>query len=293
LKKTARVLFPPRPANIEEVMPTPRKSRKTKNLFTLESFANAEETSEKIQIFTDSKERIPERDDEEDNPFITKKGKGKAKATPQKSKARSEQVQETIDRDEGMFYLFRGRKLYRPFHNDPPSGASEGEDGLDDHSTLPVEGRTLRRFAGAEAQRPLRRSTIKPRLLFQEEIKERKRQTGEVTDDEEADTEIEAHVESPSKRKGKTVAPVPQPTTPPPTVQKVRRGMFNSVSLHYEPVANNAPEISFESWSRVKSAHSSGEPVGSKKRSGPALERGGAKQARSERSTPASSFQSI
>lgn len=275
-------------------MPTPRKSRKTKNLFTLESFANAEETSEKIQIFTDSKERIPERDDEEDNPFITKKGKGKAKATPQKSKARSEQVQETIDRDEGMVYLFRGRKLYRPFHNHPPSGASEGDDGLEDYSTLPVEERNLRRYAGVEAQRPLRRSTIKPRLLFQEEIKERKRQNGEVTDEEEADTEIEAHVETPSRRKGKTAALVPQPTTPPPTVRKVRRGMFKHPNLQYDAASNDRSEISFESWSRVKSAHSSGEPVGaSKKRSGPTLERGGAKQARSERTTPSSSFQSV
>ncbi|KAH4038703.1 hypothetical protein HBI25_046150 [Parastagonospora nodorum] len=277
LKKTARVLFPARPANIEEVMPTPRKSRK-KNLFTLESFANAaDEPAENIQIFTDSKERVPEQDDEEDNPFVTKKGKGKAKAVPQKSQravADSARVKETIDRDEGMVYLFRGRKLYRKFH-DSPEG-SGGEDSLEDFSALPANERLLRRTAGVEAHRPLRRSTIKPRLLFEAEIKERKRQNGEVTDDEEADTEIETPAETPSRRKGKAADRVTQPATPPPTVRKPKR------------------EISFEGWSRVKSAHSSGESVReSKKRGGEPLERGGAKQARSEKSTPATSFSSI
>jgi hypothetical protein len=300
LKKTARVLFTERPASIEDAMPTPRKSRK-KNLFTLESFANAsEETSDKIPIFTDSKERVPERDDEEDNPFITKKGKGKAKVTPQRSQraiAESEYVQDTIGRDEGMVYLFRGKKLFRKFH-DSPEG-SGGDDELEDSSTLPTNERILRRHVGVEAQRPLRRSTIKPRLLFQEEIKERKRKNGEVTDDEEADTEIETQsdtqVETPSRRKGKAPVPLPHMTTPPPTVRKVKRGMFKRhTSLQVAAEVNEFPEISFESWSRVKSAHNSGEPVReSKKRSGEPLERGAAKQARSEKSTPASSFSSV
>lgn len=291
LKKTARVLFPARPANIEEVMPTPRKSRK-KNLFTLESFANAgDEPAEKIQIFTDSKERVPEQDDEEDNPFITKKGKGKAKAVPQKSQravADSARVKETIDRDEGMVYLFRGRKLYRKFH-DSPEG-SGGEDSLEDFSALPTNERLLRRNVGVEAQRPLRRSTIKPRLLFEAEIKERKRQNGEATDDEEADTEIETPAETPSRRKGKLA----QPATPPPTVRKPKRGMSKRSHPHTSASSNESSEISFEGWSRVKSAHSSGESVReSKKRGGEPLERGGAKQARSEKSTPATSFSSI
>jgi len=291
LKKTARVLFPARPANIEEVMPTPRKSRK-KDLFTLESFANAgDEPAEKIQIFTDSKERVPEQDDEEDNPFITKKGKAKAKAVPQKSQravADSARVQETIDRDEGMVYLFRGRKLYRKFH-DSPEG-SGGEDTLEDFSALPTNERLLRRNVGVEAHRPLRRSTIKPRLLFEAEIKERKRQNGEPTDDEEADTEIETPAKTPSRRKGK----VAQPATPPPTVRKPKRGMSKRSHPPTGAASNDSSEISFEGWSRVKSAHSSGESVReSKKRGGEPLERGGAKQARSEKSTPATSFSSI
>jgi hypothetical protein len=296
LKSTARVLFPARPATIDDVVPTPRKSRKIKHMFTLESFANAsEEPAEKIEIYTDSKERIPEVDNEDDNPFITKKGKAKAKATPQKSKridARAEQMKQATNRDEGMVYLFRGRKIFRKFHDDAPSNGSHASDGED----LPVEDKLLRRQVGSEAHRPLTRSSVKPRLLFQEEIKERNRQNGIEEDDEECDTEIEAHVATPSRRKGKAVVHAPQPTlevTPPPTVRKPKRGMFHS-SPQVDAATNNPTEISFDSWSRVKSAHSSGGSVrGSKKRSGEPLEREADKRARSEKSTSSMSIDSV
>jgi hypothetical protein len=295
LKSTARVLFPARPATIDEVVPTPRKQRKIKDLFTLESFANAsDEPAEKIQIYTDSKERIPERD-EEDNPFIVKKGKAKAKVTPQKSKridARAEQMKQATDREEGMVYLFRGRKVFRKFHDSAPSnGSPQASDGEE----LPVEDRLLRRQIGSEAHRPLTRSTVKPRLLFQAEIKERNRQNGVEEDDEEADTEIES-APTPSRRKGKAVMHAPQPTletTPPPTVRKPKRGKFCH-GHHLDATANDSAEISFDSWSRVKSAHSSGGSVrSSKKRSGEPLEREADKRARSEKSTSSMSIDSV
>jgi hypothetical protein len=294
LKSTARVLFPSRPANIDEVVPTPRKSRKTKDLFTLESFANAaEEAPEKIQIFTDSKERVPERDDEEDNPFVVKKGKGKARAAPQKPKktdARAEQMNAAADRDEGIVYLFRGRKIFRKFHDAAQSDGSEGD-------AMPLEERMVRRQVGTEAHRPLTRSSIKPRLLFQEEIKERNRRNGQDEDDEEAETEIEAHVQTPSKRKAKTAAPLVQPsleTTPPPTVRKAKRGMFTSPDVPTGKTSDASSEISFDSWSRVKSSHSSSGSVReSKKRRGDPLEREADKRARSEKSTSSMSLDSV
>jgi hypothetical protein len=298
LKSTARVLFPARPATIDEVVPTPRKSRKTKGLFTLESFANAaEESSSKIQIFTDSKERIPTCDDEEDNPFVVKKGKAKAKATPQKPRkvdARTEKMNEAASRDEGIVYLFRGRKMFRKFHDGPSSNVSH--DSEDDHD-LPVDEKLLRRQVGPEARRPLTRSSVKPRLLFQEEIKERNRNNGQDEDDEEAETEIEAHVATPSRRKGKAGVHLPQPaleTTPPPTVRKQKRGMFIHPNLHIEVAIDDSTEISFGSWSRVKSAHSSGSSVReSKKRGGEPLEREADKRARSEKSTSSMSLDSF
>tara|TARA_R110002003_G_scaffold121_37_gene10945 strand:+ start:5081 stop:6061 length:981 start_codon:yes stop_codon:yes gene_type:complete len=299
LSSTARVLFPPRHATIDEVVPTPKKSRKTKNLFSLESFEQNAlgESSEKIQIFTDSKERIPTRDDEDDNPFVTKKGKGKARVTPQKSKkvdARTEAMSQAAARDEGMVYLFRGRKVFRKFHDGPPSNASATSQ---DDQELPLEERLLQRQIGHEARRPLTRSSIKPRLLFQEEIKERNRQNGHDEDDEEADTEIETLVATPSKRKGKPVihlTEAPGEATPPPTVRKPKRGMLIHESLLNHAATNDPKEISFDSWSRVKSAHGSGSSTReTKKRSGEPLEREADKRARSEHSTSSMSLDNV
>lgn len=74
---TARVLFHDRPATIDDAMPSPRKSRSNKKraAFTLPSFIDEceDDESEKIQIYTDFRERVPSVDEEEDNPFITKK----------------------------------------------------------------------------------------------------------------------------------------------------------------------------------------------------------------------------
>ena len=242
VSSTARILFPSRPATIDEVVPTPRKSRKIKNLYTLESFAeHADDNTESIKIFTDSKERVPTPGGEDENPFLTKKGKGKARATPQKSRkavdTKTRKMNEAVDRDEGMVYIFRGRKVYRKFHDGPPSKASdaeeEEEEGLDG---LSDDDRRLRRHIGHEARRPLTRSAIKPRVLFQEEIQQRNRDNGVEEDDEEAVTDIEVSIATPSRRKIRATAVEVSTfqTTPPPTVRKVKKRMFHpSISMSF------------------------------------------------------------
>jgi hypothetical protein len=283
LNATVRVLFPARSATIEDAVPTPRKMRKTKGLFSLESSARDEGApSEKIAIYTDSKERIPTHDEDDENPFVTKKGK--AKAVPQKvinGDAQVPNTTEAADRDEGMVYLFRGRKMFRKFHDDPLTDAS------DDDRDLPIDEKLLRRQAGPAARRPLTRSSVKPRLLFQAEIEQRNRENGIDEDDEEAETEIEAPVATPSRRKGKDPVPIVAPAleaSPPPTVRKPRRGTLFTLSEHCAS-AHDPTEISFGSWSRVKSAHSSGGHAReTKKRSGEPLERDVDKRARSEHS---------
>jgi hypothetical protein len=294
LKKTARVLFPDRNATIEEA--TPRKARKTKNVFSLEDLDDntAAQSSSKIPIFTDSNARIPTQDDGEDSPFIVKKSK--AKATPQKPRqldARSAHLQGAVDRDEGLLFYFRGRKMLRPFRE-----ADEAEDASDeDHSALPIDEKLLRHQIGHEATRPLTRSTFKPRrTLFQDEIKERDRKNGVTSDDEEADTEIETEAEAatPSRRKGKATVPIVPAVeaTPPPTVRKPKRGTFTPPTIHSDAATDNSTEVSFEGWSRVKSAHhSGGSTPGGKKRVGEPLERDAAdKRARSEHSTSSMSL---
>jgi len=176
-----------------------------------------------------------------------------------------------VERDEGMVYIFRGKKILRRFHD----GSSDHESAAEDDQDLSADEMAIRRQVGREAHRPLTRSSVKPRLLFQKEIQQRNLANGEDEDDEEALTDIEVPFATPSRRKAKVAAPPPTlETTPPPTVRKLRK------------------EISFDSWSRVKSSSSSSHST--KKRSGDVLEReAGDKRARSEHSASLLSFDSV
>lgn len=108
LGRTARVLFEDRPATVEDAMPTPRKAKSMKSALDLESFdAKIESASPKIGVYVDSKERVPDREDEEANPFITRRGKGKAKAAPKKPRKMDEKTQKMFQaaaREEGIVY---------------------------------------------------------------------------------------------------------------------------------------------------------------------------------------------
>lgn len=99
LGSTARVLFSNRPTRIEDAMPTPRRGRKS-NPFSLME----EEGDGEIPIYTDSKERIPTEDEEEDNPFITKRGRGKRTRAPVKATV-DPKMQEAADKGEGIIYM--------------------------------------------------------------------------------------------------------------------------------------------------------------------------------------------
>lgn len=77
---------------------------------TLESFAAIHDDSaagSDIQIFTDSRDKVPEVDDSSDNPFY---GKGALRSAAQKKKGRpqlvsNKEVQDTLEHDEGMIYV--------------------------------------------------------------------------------------------------------------------------------------------------------------------------------------------
>lgn len=73
---------------------------------SLEGFAEEVESGSKIGVYVDSKERVPDREDEEVNPFVTKRGKAKAKATKRvrKMDEKTEKMFEAAARDEGMIY---------------------------------------------------------------------------------------------------------------------------------------------------------------------------------------------
>jgi len=110
----------------------------------------------------------------------------------------------------------RGKKTFRKFEDDAPS--NEAGDGTWS------SGDELRRKAGTPASGRLTRSSVKPRLLFQEEIQRQRLENGDDEDDEEAITDIEVPVATPSRKTQKSVPIIAaQEATPPPTHRVKRR----------------------------------------------------------------------
>lgn len=111
---TARALFPPASAR-------PKKSKKQTG-FSLDSFnEDAAPGQAQIQIYTDCRDRIPEVDESEENPFYKPKAeavqtpKNSATRSPRKPKAaetkqdkrlrRDREVNDAVKRDDGMVYV--------------------------------------------------------------------------------------------------------------------------------------------------------------------------------------------
>ncbi|KAF9889115.1 hypothetical protein FE257_007604 [Aspergillus nanangensis] len=200
----ARTLFPPAPSS--------GRTKKTKKYtgFSLDSFNEDQvQGGSAIQIYTDSRDRIPEVDQSKENPFYKKPA---TRASKHREGQRDQEVNEAIKREDGMFYVFRGKKMFRKFTS---SGESDGED--DDDLGLLAARPDLMDSSVATASRPLTRSSIKPRVLFP--INDPTTDTlGDV--DEEAATDIEDHDHS-SPAEAEEIDPVldiekPQrPVTPP------------------------------------------------------------------------------
>ena len=119
VKAAARVLFPARPDTVEDAMPTPRKRRNRRHVgFSLYSSMEDDDdagSENQIQIYTDSKDKVPELDLSEDNPFYEKPGQD---VPPEPSKAKSSrkrkashtiednpEIEEAFNREEGMVYV--------------------------------------------------------------------------------------------------------------------------------------------------------------------------------------------
>lgn len=115
---TARALFHDRGTIPEEIMSTPTKPKKGKKhiAFSLDSFEEERLNDKKVQIYTDSKERVPEVSETEDNPFIVKKSAAKSQTngngsadTVKRGRGRpkhgmGKKVDEAVENDKGMVY---------------------------------------------------------------------------------------------------------------------------------------------------------------------------------------------
>ncbi|KAK5169549.1 uncharacterized protein LTR77_005525 [Saxophila tyrrhenica] len=210
LASTARILsFQPNHPN--DVMPSPHKMKKQSRAAEFDLYEEDAQQGEEIPIYTDANARVPEMDESMDNPFVGPKqgrrpqgGSGSRRTRKsEEEQVREERMQEAVARDEGVVYVFRGRKIFRRFT--PPNTQED-----DTNDPTPTPNRQLMRSAGATAQRPFTRSAIKPRLLFPSEEQQREREQAANEVDEEALTDIE-------------MADASTVITPPPTATSKRR----------------------------------------------------------------------
>ncbi|KAK0761204.1 hypothetical protein N5P37_006150 [Trichoderma harzianum] len=246
----ARNLFP---VAEETELSSPRKRRSKKySGMTLESF-RAEVAEEDIEIFTDSQDRIPKKDESKSNPFV---GNAPA-AEPSKRRTKrkvhvpgegSQSVDEASRREDGMIYVFRGKKFFRKFSEfDDEEEFEELDSDVETHFS-----------------KPLTRSSIKPRLLFPTKAPAPK--TKDMLEEEEAATDVEEAVEAekpeakvetvetPAKAKEERAqtpdAPKYAPASPPETRRTTRS--TNKLSADSAPIKRTGKKSPFDSWIRTK-----------------------------------------
>ncbi|KAH8666351.1 hypothetical protein BX600DRAFT_549443 [Xylariales sp. PMI_506] len=274
VRGVARNLFPNESTTEDISSPRKRKPKKY-NGVGLDSF-RAEEVEEDIEIYTDSRDRLPEVDNSAENPFYgetslepsTRRSVRKKKVIiPGEGKVT---VDDAVQRDDGIVYVFRGKTFWKP-RSDPNPADELDVDGHDQASSEERSGSPARRTT---------RSSIKPRLLFPVP------QSGQVapshtTDDEEAATDIEDHVmlngeieetiQTPTEEKiapGTPSAPRYAPASPPTTVRttRVSKKLPSDNSAAKRPTKSRSP---FDSWRRSKSSQAN--PHGQKREAPEAL----------------------
>ncbi|KAF3491522.1 uncharacterized protein GIQ15_01039 [Arthroderma uncinatum] len=176
LGPAARTLFSSNSKSEDPEAMAPRRSRSKKYTgFSLESFEADPQQAEQqaISIFTDSRDRIPEVNDSMDNPFRSQPADNAAPSTSKPSadgtkrrrlddgsQKRDKNVDKAIRRDDGLLYVFRGKKTFRKFKPE-----AEEDEGDDDDLGLLASRSELTNEAMPRI-RPLTRSSIKPRVLF-------------------------------------------------------------------------------------------------------------------------------
>ncbi|KKZ62606.1 hypothetical protein EMCG_03016 [[Emmonsia] crescens] len=266
----ARTLFRSNTQSKDPEMPIPKR-RKGKQFkgFSLESF-NAElenEGNDDIMIFTDSRDRVPEVHEAADNPFISRPNDSCDEVGGSHEVQRDEKVQEALHRDDGMLYVFRGKKIFRKFSSDTEED-DETDRGLLASRPDLLEGASVPRV------RPLTRSSIKPRLLFPN-ASQRGKARGSRFSDTEKPIDPEETCEADEPEQVKSDPDLPQasdeyvPATPPSkmTVSTPSTPLSGGRSLRShtkegqddlgspsKPSNGTAVRVSpFDRWTRTKS----------------------------------------
>ncbi|KAH8695352.1 hypothetical protein BGW36DRAFT_200661 [Talaromyces proteolyticus] len=197
LGTVARSLFPTASSSSARV----KKAKKASG-FSLDSFEECDGNNSSIEIFTDSRDRIPQVNDKTDNPFAKKSETIMPSAEPTAPKRRKLtsrstpeiDPKEAVKRGDGMLYTFRGKKVFRKFDEKD----EEKEESDDDGDLGLFANRPDLLDANIMLHTPrLTRSSIKGRVLFPtNETQSTERHLSPAPDDdEEAATDIDEHVD--------------------------------------------------------------------------------------------------
>ncbi|TLD25494.1 hypothetical protein PspLS_06132 [Pyricularia sp. CBS 133598] len=167
--------------NDDDIMPQPKTKRPTKySGISMGSFT-AVESEDPIDIFTDSHDRIPVVDDDAENPFVDGPSHGRSQRLAARQRRNEDLVARTSDAqvhlaeggvislkearersEEGFIQVFRGKRI---FHQDT------------------------------------RGKKLKGRLLFASASAAKSKPSSIVDEDEEAETDIEDHIDSQAENK--------------------------------------------------------------------------------------------
>lgn len=269
------------------IMPTPRETPRKRDVPSFQSTARIlnfkpastrkrvksrldldehdDMTENNFSVFTDVQDRIPRMDATEDNPFVG------PRATKSRSRAQTAPVESHVDdesNEEGILYVFRGKKIFRRF--DSPKAEATDSDA----SATPQD--SLKRKAGAAASRPLTRSTFKPRLLWPAANSDNDADEEALTDieDDNMPTSVPASFTSavhPAITPAKKAAAL-FPATPPSSHRQTRASAIQldlSKAIHQDsqesldslaspsatPIPNKAKQAApYSTWLRTKSS---------------------------------------
>ncbi|WEW55073.1 hypothetical protein PRK78_000501 [Emydomyces testavorans] len=224
----ARTLFTkPTQAMDSEQAPHKRARGKKYSGFSLESFHSDPQQAnlDSIEIYTDVRDRIPTMNPSDDNPFIShlkeadtpnddeSDGKAKRRKLGKGSKERDSMVDEMINRDDGVLYVFRGKKIFRRFEPEDMDDSSSDPGLLDSMDDVPIN-RTRR----------LTRSSIKPRVLFPtaEQLRARAAKAKATKEASREVNEEKAEEENPAKSSEvATSDAIKTPITPPSKMTRI------------------------------------------------------------------------
>ncbi|OAA63851.1 hypothetical protein ISF_04560 [Cordyceps fumosorosea ARSEF 2679] len=220
----------------------PKRKPRSYSGLGMDSFT-AKRGDEPIEIFTDTKDSIPEIDTSDANPFAGP-SKQETATSPRRSRRKiaipgegSQSLEDAMHREDGMVYVFRGKRFWRRF--------DDAEEELDQDARL---------------RQPLTRASVKPRLLFPPKKKEL---SEKELEDEEAMTDVEDEVkerlanpvpQTPTKT-GKETAKTPEapryaPVSPPETRRTTRSS--NRLLSEETPIKRRRQSSLFDSWPRTK-----------------------------------------